>query len=189
MNITCSICKVCVVIAIVLVAGCKQPDPSPRQGEWQPYQPLPAVRVISTIDDAAKRSEPAISAIEDAAGRTIAPETSSRVAGALEKAQDVVGKGAGAAAIGSKVPGPWQPYLTGIAGVLAALNGLLGTVAVIFRRRQRRAEGAFSTVAEGIEAVKRKDGEAAELVTSAIKVKAAENGNLADVKDAVRRLA
>ena len=162
-----------------------------QQAEQQQAQPTiqkanQVAEVIHQVDQAAQAAEPAIDAVEQAAGTTVSVDTAGNIESGATKAQGVVGKVGTAVGIGAKVPGPWQPYLGGLAGILAALNGLLGTVAAVAHRRRKKAEGAFATVAEGIESAKRKDPGKTAGVLSSIEDKANENGNLADVKNAVR---
>lgn len=158
-------------LALVLLAGCGGQQATP------PAELERATRATKAVEKSIGDAEPAIRVVEDLTGGLSAESAGAierfadRVADKLDTAKKVTGP-AGA------IPGPQQPWVVGLGGLLAALAGVAKAVRESAKRRRTRK--ALSAVVRAVDAADAGD------VKSRVAARANERGEFADIDDEIR---
>ena len=162
-----------IIVAAMLcgvLAGC-----GPTQ---QPPQELnDATRAVGVVEKSIGEAEPVIRMVEDATGG-LSPES----AGKIERIADAVASkldtGAKVTGTAGGIPGPQQPWVVGIGGLLAALAGVAKAIRESAKRRRTR--NALATVVRAVDASDAGD------VKKRVAERARDRGEFAAVDDEIR---
>jgi len=122
-----------VPMLVLCCAGCFDFNQAPQQ--------------VDRVPGLLAKSEPVITALEDAAGTTLSADTIAKGERISNKVSSIANKAAQAAAVVASIPSPAAPFAGTAAAILGAIGTAAGGISAFFaRRRARRTQMGLDAV-------------------------------------------